>query len=52
MCQTDNSFVFHAVNYIIILLVYMDNILLIGSDTKFIDLLLKDLHNQFDMRNL
>lgn len=51
--QSDHSlFVRHTHNSVTILLLYVDDILITGSDTTFISQLLQSLHSQFDMRNL
>lgn len=53
MCQSDNSlFVRHDRDSITILLVYVDDILLTGSNSGYITQLLTVLHQHFAMRHL
>lgn len=53
MSHSDNSlFIRHTSTSIVVLLVYVDDILLTGSDTKFIRQLLVSLDSQFGMRLL
>lgn len=53
LCQTDTSlFVQHASNSITILLVYVDDILLTGNDSEFINQIMSAFHRNFDMQSL
>lgn len=53
MCLTHNSLVVrHSSGSITVLLVYVDDILLMGNDVKFMDSLLVAFSNNFDMHSL
>lgn len=53
MSQCDNSmFIRHSIASVIIILVYVDDILVIGNDCSFVQNLLSELNNAFSMRLL
>lgn len=45
-------FVFHSGSRLLLLLAYVDDIIIFGNDNRLIDLLVKDLHSSFALKDL